>query len=145
MSLSNKEYLQINQALFSLVNAYEVRTREEENILTVMERSVIMVLGQLAPINSRQLAKAMQLSRGPISIHVQNLEEKEIITREQDQDDKRNWWLRLTENGQHAYHETIDSAVDYTRDFLTTLTDEELRSLHQLLHKAALNLGYKWQ
>ncbi len=145
MSLSNKEYLQINQALFSLVNAYSIRARVEKSVLTVMERSVVMVLGQLAPINSRQLAKAMQLSPGPVSIHVQNLEKKGFITREQDQDDKRNWWLRLTENGQHAYHETIDSAVKYTRDFLTSLNDEELQSLHQLLHKAARGLGYKWQ
>lgn len=145
MSLSTKEYLQINQALFSLVNAYDIRARSEDSVLTLTERSVIMVLGQLAPINSRQLAKAMQLSPGPVSIHVQNLEEKGFVTREQDQDDKRNWWLNLTETGRDAYNETITAAVRYTRDFLIFLSDEELKTFHKLLHKAARSLGYSWQ
>lgn len=145
MTLSKKAYLQINQALFSLVNAYDVRARTEDNLLTVMERSVIMVLGQLAPINSRQLAEAMQLSPGPVSIHVQNLAEKGFVVRERDQDDRRNWWLSLTAGGEQAYQETLDSAVQYTRAFLSTLDEEELHALHRLLHKAAQSLGFEWQ
>ena len=42
MPLSDREYLQINQALFSLVNAYQVRLAQGQqpgpNSLTVSER-----------------------------------------------------------------------------------------------------------
>jgi DNA-binding MarR family transcriptional regulator len=145
MSLSDKECLQVNQALFSLVNAYKVRASEENTALTVTEQSVIMVLGQLAPINSRQLAKAMHLSPGPVSLQVKKLVKKGLIQKEQDQDDQRNWWLTLTENGQRAYQETLAGAVLYTRDFLSTLEEDEKQLLHQLLHKVSYSLGYEWQ
>ncbi len=145
MTLSNKEYLQINQALFSLVNAYEVRASQEDTTLTVNEWSIIMVLGQLAPINSRQLAEAMNLSPGPISLQVQKLVVKNVISKQQDQYDRRNWWLRLTEKGQVAYQETLDGAVAYTRDFLSSFDEDEKRVFHRLLQKASHSLGYDWQ
>jgi DNA-binding MarR family transcriptional regulator len=145
MSLSDKECLQINQALFSLVNTYEVRASQEDSTLTVGERAVIMVLGQLAPINSRRLAKAMNLSPGPISLQVQKLVKKELISKEQDQDDQRNWWLSLTESGHRAYQETLSYTVQYTRDFLSPLDESEQQALHRALRKMSHNLGYDWQ
>jgi len=145
MSLSDKQYLQINQALFSLVNAYEVRASEETTELTVTEQSVIMVLGQLAPINSRQLAKAMHLSPGPVSLQVKKLVQKGLIQKEQDQDDQRNWWLTLTEDGQCAYRETLAGAILYTREFLSVLDEEEKQRLHHMLQKVSHHLGYEWQ
>jgi DNA-binding MarR family transcriptional regulator len=145
MSLSDGEYLQINQALFSLVNAYEVRASREDTAFTVTERSVIMVLGQLGPINSRQLAAAMKVSPGPVSLQVQKLVKKGVIAKERDQDDRRSWWLTLTEIGQQAYRETLARAVQYTRDFLSALDEDEQQVLHHLLQKASHSLGYGWQ
>ncbi|MBN1121230.1 MAG: MarR family transcriptional regulator [Anaerolineae bacterium] len=145
MSLSDREYLQINQALFSLVNAYEERASEEDVAFTVAERSVIMVLGQLAPINSRQLAEAMHISPGPVSLQVQKLVEKGLIVKEQDRADRRNWWLNLTEDGQRAYQDTLSNAAQYTRDFLSALDEDEKQHLHRLLQKASHSLGYDWQ
>ena len=50
MSLSDKEYLQINQALFSLAHAYEARMAENERLhptgLALSDRAVLMVLGK---------------------------------------------------------------------------------------------------
>lgn len=145
MTLSDKQCLQINQALFSLVNAYEIRAAGENTSLTVTEQSVIMVLGQLAPINSRQLAKAMHLSPGPVSLQVKKLVRKGLIQKEQDQDDQRNWWLTLTETGQRAYQGTLAGAALYTRDFLSALEEDEMQVLHQLLQKVSHSLGYEWQ
>lgn len=149
MGLTEKEYLQINQALFSLVNAYQ-RKAELESIktepqLSVPERAVIMVLGLLAPINLRTLAEAMQLSPGPVSLTVQKLVEKQIIQKEQDQTDRRNWWIKLTEPGMNEYTRTNQGAAAYTSDFLSGLTESEQRTLHDLLLKVSTQLGYIWQ
>lgn len=148
MALSDHEYLQINQALFSLVNAYHSRSTLEQHDapepLTVSERGVILVLGQLAPINLRRLAEVMQVSPGPVSQYVHKLVTKKLVEKEQDQADRRNWWLRLTPAGERTYTETVKGAVRYTQDFLKTLDEFEQCMLRDLLLKASRDLGYDW-
>jgi len=149
MPLSDKEFLQINQALFSLRNAYQTRIAHEEQLhptgLKLSDRSVLMVLGQFAPLNSRQLSIKMGINPGTISVYVQRLVQKGLVHKTQNQDDRRNWLLDLTEIGQTLYRDTITGAVSYTRDFLATLTEGEQQTLHQLLLKASHSLGYDWQ
>ena len=149
MPLSDKECIQFNQALFTLAPAYETRMQKDEaqlnSGLALSDRAVIMVLGQFAPINSRQLSKYMDLNPGTISLYVQRLVEKGIVKQERDKKDRRNWWLNLTSSGQDAYQETIFGTVLYTRDFLSALDETEQHTLLELLIKASHSLGFNWQ
>jgi DNA-binding MarR family transcriptional regulator len=149
MSLSDKEYLQINQALFSVAHAYESRMAGEETRNTLGLRlsdcSVLMVLGQFAPLNSRRLSQLMDINPGTISVYVQRLVEKGLVQRERDTADRRNWWLTLTDLGQAAAQGVVAGAVEYTRDFLSALDEAERRTLHRLLLKASHGLGFDWQ
>lgn len=149
MDLTSKQYLQINQALFSLTNAYQARMSKETirnaHKLALSDFSLLMVLGQFAPVNGRQLAKLMNINPGTISLYVQRLVEKGLVKRDQDTRDRRHWWLNLTETGQSAYNEMMKSAVEYTRDFLSALDESEQETLHSLLLKASHGLGFDWQ
>jgi DNA-binding MarR family transcriptional regulator len=149
MSLADREYLQVNQALFSLAHAYESRMAGEETRntlgLKLSDCSVLMVLDQFAPINSRQLSQLMDVNPGTVSVYVQRLVEMGLVQREQDADDRRNWWLTLTEAGHMAAQGVIAGAVEYTRDFLLALDGDEQRTLHRLLLKASHGLGFDWQ
>jgi DNA-binding MarR family transcriptional regulator len=148
MALSDKEYLQINQALFSLTQAYESRMAEEGTRNTLGLRlsdcSVLMVLGQFAPLNASRLSELMDINPGTISVYVQRLVEMGLVQKEQDAEDRRNWWLTLTEAGQAAAQGVIGGAVAYTRDFLAMLDEDEQQALHRLLLKAAYGLGFDW-
>ena len=147
--LSRREYVQINQALFSLAHAYESRLTaaeaHESTGLMLSDRAVLMVLGQFAPTNAARLSTVMDINPGTISVYVQRLVTKGLVRREQDADDRRNWRLTLTEKGRAAYEETIAGTVDYTRDFLSALDKSEQHTLHGLLLKAAHSLGFEWQ
>jgi DNA-binding MarR family transcriptional regulator len=149
VSLTDKQYLQINQALFSLTHAYEARmAREQRQIetgLSLADRAVVMVLGQFEPLNSRRLSELMDINPGTISVYVQRLVEKRLVRKEQDVKDRRNWWLSLTEAGQNAYRETLAGAIAYTRDFVSALDATEQRRFHELLLKASRSLGFDWQ
>jgi len=149
MSLSDKQYLQINQALFSLTHAYESRMAREETRnalgLALSDCSTLMVLGQFAPLNSRRLSELMDINPGTISVYVQRLVEKGLVQKEQDRQDRRNWWLSLTEAGEMAYQGMVAGAVEYTRDFLAVLDEAERQALHRLLLKASHSLGFAWQ
>ena len=149
MGLSDKGYLQINQALFSLAHVYESRMAEEETRNTLDLRlsdcSVLMVLGQFAPLNASRLSELMDINPGTISVYVQRLVEKGLVQRERDTADRRNWWLTLTDLGQAASQGVIAGAVEYTRDFLSALDEAERQTLHRLLLKASHGLGFDWQ
>jgi DNA-binding MarR family transcriptional regulator len=148
MALSDKKYLQVNQALFSLTHAYESRMAGEEMRnalgLRLSDCSVLMVLGQFAPLNARQLSELMDINPGTISVYVQRLVEMGLVQKEQDAEDRRNWWLTLTDLGQTAAQGVISGAVEYTRDFLAVLDEDEQLTFHGLLLKASRSLGFDW-
>ena len=148
MPLSKTQCIQLNQAVFSVANAYRSRmVREgavERSGLTLPDRSTLMVLGQFEPTTASDLSKRMDINPGTISVYVQRLVERGLVRRSQDESDRRTWWLTLTENGRVAYGETIDGAAAYTRDFLSPLSDEEQRALHGAMRKVAEGLGYAW-
>ncbi|QEE17478.2 MarR family winged helix-turn-helix transcriptional regulator [Promethearchaeum syntrophicum] len=131
-----------------MTHAYESRMNKEEQQnpsgLTLSERAVLMVLGQFISLNSRQLSDIMDINPGTISVYVQRLITKNLIQKVQDQDDRRNWLLNLTKIGQNIYQEIIAGTVSYTQDFLSTLSENDQRSLHQLLLKPLHNLGFDW-
>lgn len=104
-----------------------------------------MVLGQFEPVNSRRLSGLMDINPGTVSLYVQRLVKRGLVRKEQDGNDRRNWWLSLTEDGQRAYRETISGTVTYTRDFLAALDTAEQHTLHALLRKASRSLGFDWQ
>ncbi len=149
MPLSKKQFLQINQALFSLTQAYYARMTAKEKSspsgLALSDRAVLMVVGRFAPLNSRQLSKTMNINPGTISQYVQQLINKGLIQKQQDVKDRRHWWLTLTSEGKTAYRETIAGAVSYTRDFISVLSESEKLALHRLLLKVTHSLGFEWQ
>ena len=145
MTLSDRQYLQINQALLNIAHAYQTHFMGEEQQrpdgLALSERAVLMVLGQFKRITSRQLAQRLDLTPATISVHVQGLVEKGLVQRKQDRHDRRNWWLTLTEAGQTAYRKAITGTITYTRDALSTLDRSQQRTLHQLLLEVSRSLG----
>jgi len=149
MPLSERQAIQINQALFSLSHAYEARMAREyppnQTGMTLYDCAVLMVIGQFTPINSRELARHMDVAASTISVYIRRLTQKGLVRMGQDQNDRRTWWLHLTETGQAAYQLMLDGTVQYTRDFLSVLSEAEQQTLHTLLQKAAHALGYSWQ
>jgi DNA-binding MarR family transcriptional regulator len=87
----------------------------------------------------------MDVNPGTISVYVQRLVEMGLVQKEQDAEDRRNWWLTLTDLGQAAAQGVIAGAVAYTRDFLAALDENEQQMLHRLLLKASHGLGFDWQ
>jgi DNA-binding MarR family transcriptional regulator len=149
MGLPKKAYLQINQALFSLAHAYESRMAKEITRnrlgLKISDCSVLMVMGQFAPLTSHRLSQLMDVNPGAISIYVQHLVKMGLVRKKQDPQDRRNWGLSLTPLGRMAARGINAGAVRYTRDFLSGMNEEEQQQMHRLLLKASHGLGFDWQ
>lgn len=149
MPLSDQNFLQINQALFSLTHSYETRMiREnppEQTGMTLFDCAVLMVIGQFSPIKSSELAQRMDVTPTTISIYVRRLTQKGLVSMERNPKDRRVWWLNLTNDGQTSYQQIVAGTISYTRDFLTSLTDQEQQTLFDLLSKTSHALGFTWQ
>lgn len=148
MSLSKQQCIQLNQAVFSMANAYRSQMLRdgggERTGLSLPDRSTLMVLGQFEPITARDLSQRMDINPGTISVYVQQLAKRGLVERVQSENDRRTWWLSLTEEGKAAYRDTLDGAAAYTRAFLQPLTVKEQSTLHGLMLKIAEGLGYAW-
>jgi len=148
MSLSSDAYLQVNRAIFSLANAYRSRMQREgrdtASGLNLADRSMLMVLGQHAPVAAAQLSQMMDINPGTISVYVQRLVQKGLVERTQSEQDRRTWRLALTPAGEAAAQETHHGAAAYTQQFLSPLTDEQQANFHNLLLKVVHELGYDW-
>ena len=148
MPLANPRCIQLNQAIFSMANAYRTRMAREGIVestgLGLPDRSALMVLGQSQPTTSRDLSQRMGINPGTISVYVQRLVERGLVARVQDDRDRRTWWLSLTESGRAAYRGTLEGAAAYTRDFLRPLSDDEQEVLYELMMRISKDLGYTW-
>lgn len=148
-TLSDKEYVQINQAIFSLRNAYESRLRGEGEEamagLGIGELGVLMVIGQAEGITAQELAAKMDLTKGTISIHVGALVEGGHVVQTRSGQDRRRWLLNLTDAGRRLYRDAFRGTVRYTQDILAPLDGAERKTFHELVTKLARGNGYDWQ
>ena len=148
MPLTEKQLIQVNQAVFSLANAYRSRMvkegMEERTGLSLSDRSTLMVLGQFEPTTAGALSRQMDINPGTVSVYVQRLVERDLVVRSQDEKDRRTWVLSLTREGRKAYEETLAGTVEYTRDFLAMLTHAEQEALHGIMLRVAGGLGHAW-
>lgn len=147
MILADEKYIKINQILFSIVNTYESRLskeKENKNGLSISEKGIIMILGQLGIVNSKTLSRIMDINPGTISLYVERLVKKALVERRRDEKDRRNWLLLLTRKGKKEYEETCLGSVEYTSTILEVLTQEEQEKLFELLDKVSEHNNYEW-
>ena len=153
-SLSDKECIQINQAIFSLRNVYESRLRREdgeqasgggEPDLSVAEIGLLMVIGQVGSVTASRLATMVDVTPGTISLYVKKLRDRQLVDQRRDDEDRRIWWLSLTSDGGQAYRESVAGAVRYTREIVQSLDEQDQRTLHRLLLRLSHDNGYEWQ
>jgi len=113
--------------------------------LNLSDCSVLMVVGQLQPMNSRHLSAIMDINPGTISLYVQRLVEKGLLDRQRDLEDRRTWWLTLTEQGKGEYEKIIRKTVEYTADFFSPLNESELAAFFEMALRVAHHLGFQWE
>jgi DNA-binding MarR family transcriptional regulator len=145
--LSDRELMQVNQAISSLRNVYESRMRADRRGKgpTIAEMGVLMVMGQAGRINARTLSGMMGITPGTLSLYLSRLQGRGLVAQERDAEDKRTWLLSLTAKGKKAYLSSRTGAVRYTSDLISCLGPEERKTLHGLLLKLSHANGYEWQ
>ena len=101
--------------------------------------SRIRILKRLAgrPMTVKQVAHTATIDAPAATVAVNDLEERGLVIRETDPDNRRCKLVSLTEAGREVV-DVIDAIVDPAPEALTCLDEDELKTLHVLLTKVTV-------
>lgn len=101
--------------------------------LTLSHLEVLLCLNQGEGISQQDLAERLLVTKGNICVIVQKLESAALIERRSDPDDQRFHRLYLTPGGKQKLSEFLPERVAMTGRMLKALTQDEQKTLHELL------------
>jgi DNA-binding MarR family transcriptional regulator len=86
-------------------------------------------------LSPTQLSHAQRVSKNTISSHLRSLEEQDLIERELDADDLRQFRIRLTERGRDLVRRSTPGHMSFLNDLAVDLSPHEVETLQLLLQK----------
>ncbi len=137
------EVRQALDAYIKLVRASESVTSRvvrhlDDDGLTVSQFGVLEALFHLGPLSHRELAQKILKSGGNVTMVVDNLEKRELVKRERDEEDRRLYRITLTPSGIKLIKSIFPRHAAKIASQMNVLTKEELQELGHLCRKLGL-------
>lgn len=105
----------------------------EFDVLATLRRS-----GEPYRLTPGQLLQTLMLTSGAMTNRLDKLEQRELIQRQPDPDDRRAVQVQLTDSGLELINRAVVAHVENENRMLTALTDTEQQQLADLLKKLLL-------
>ncbi|MGH8878343.1 MAG: MarR family winged helix-turn-helix transcriptional regulator [Stackebrandtia sp.] len=106
-----------------------------EHGLRLEHHAIMSALRDFGPLSQQQLSRRLDLDKSHLVGHIDFLQDRELLTRSPDPDDRRRHRVELTEAG-HGLITGLGPAEQRSQhEFLKTLTDGERDTLIALLRR----------
>jgi DNA-binding MarR family transcriptional regulator len=105
--------------------------------LRTVEFTVLSLIRANGAVSPAQLAKALALSPSYITGALDQLQQRGLVLREANEQDRRGQHLHVTPQGAAMADETLQRLLQAEREAFSTLTHAEQAMLAELLHKLA--------
>lgn len=132
--MDERTITQVNDFLVQIFN--EVLTIEENSLkqsefsdLTIKEMHTIEAIGLEGDLSSSQVAEKIAVTKGTLSVSIQNLVTKGYVERVRLKEDRRVVKLKLSKKGKLLFRLHRKFHLDMVRDTLNDLEDEEAEVL----------------
>ena len=103
--------------------------------INVTEWRVMVILNQYQQLNAKQVVGYSQMDKVRVSRTMKTLLEKALIRMDVDPQDARARNYRLTASGKKLVTAVIPAAEAYEQRLYDALSDQERKSLDQIIHK----------
>jgi DNA-binding MarR family transcriptional regulator len=103
--------------------------------LSLTEWRVVAILGRFPDLTATDIMARGAMDKVPVSRAVVRLEERGLVRRKADSEDRRRLTLRLTARGVKLFNAVVPEALAYERQLLGVLGAEEKAQLDGLLTK----------
>lgn len=110
------------------------RTFREEG-LTASQFGVLDALYHLGPMHQKDLGEKTLKSDANTTTVVDNMEERELVRRERDPEDRRCYLVHLTDRGRELFASIFPDHVERIVEVFSVLSAEEQETLVQLCKK----------
>jgi MarR family 2-MHQ and catechol resistance regulon transcriptional repressor len=106
--------------------------------LTISQFGVLEAIYHLGPMHQNRLAEKILKSSGNLTLVIDNLEKRGLVTRERDPEDRRCMTIHLTESGRALIESIFPRHVGIVVQEINVLTREEQSQLAVLCRKLGL-------
>jgi DNA-binding MarR family transcriptional regulator len=109
--------------------------------LSMPQMAILVDLWARDGVTQQELAISLIKDKGTIARALESMEELGLVTRQTDEEDKRNKRIFLTEKGRQMQDATLPLARKVTKEASSGISDEELRICKEVLGKIYKNLN----
>lgn len=103
--------------------------------LSLAQMGMLFMIKNRQPIKASDLAKELQISRSAVTQLMEPLNRQHYITREEDSQDRRIQYIKLSDNGVKELARLEKIRKDFFARSITSLTDEELETIVRIQRK----------
>src|SRR5438093_11860790 len=109
----------------------------EETGLHPYHHAILIVLGEGSPETQGSIADTLGYDRGQLVGMLDELEERGLVERRRDPNDRRRHIVSLTTDGEKTLRRLRALSKEIEDEFLSPLSNEERANLHALLYRLA--------
>jgi MarR family transcriptional regulator for hemolysin len=105
--------------------------------LSPVEFTILMLVAHNSDTTQKQLSQALSVSAPNVTALLDRMTERELLTRERNESDRRSQHVRLTGNGAALVRQVRKVSLTMEQDLLRDLSQTELGLLSDLLRRVA--------
>lgn len=128
---------EVVELFYDIIHKLQKQSRDHDmrpNVRKGQSRC-LYIIKMTGEINQRRLAEILNIRPTSLSETIKRLEEKGMIRRTSDENDKRTYMISLTEKGDEEFEQIRKSYTSEHKEWLDILTREELDTFYKILDK----------
>lgn len=117
-----------------------IMTEKVHQELTTDQFSTLNYIYKNEPCTSSDIAHEFSIGKSAVTAQINRLYERGLLSRERDQNDRRNVYLHLTEIGKELMQEGTQKLYDVLGEILSEFNQDEIQTFILTLEKLAHTL-----
>jgi DNA-binding MarR family transcriptional regulator len=126
----------LQSRLDTVAAAHGLSHKGDLDVLTALRRS-----GTPYELSPSRLARAVQLTTGGMTVRLDRLEERGLVSRRPDPTDRRGVLVRLSDEGRRVVDEALNDVLSEDINILLPFSADQRRELAGLLEHLLVSLG----